>query len=370
MAYHFCDNNNCGNPMTHTVQLAESDDGISWSAMPGFTGYQGSVPDPIIRGEKCYIYTPGKVRRYNRITDSWETTSNQVQIKDALGNIVSYVDPSALVDQDGLINLFFLNSTGIMGDPAQCASPPCIRNFDSAIEVPGSDGTQFVVQNGHRISITVNGNWGPTDPDLFSDGANYYLYLSQGTTTLVYRSSTLHGSYSALTTLPNGNQLTNSAGIPSGMYRVDQGLYYSYGHMNNAGQTEIRLATHTNFNAQPTYSAIVTAASTGLASTVSVASPGICENTFLLQGVIEQSTYSPKVSIVPNPVEGLLHLAVSAKGEFDIEIFSSDGRSVLSIDGLTTNTTLDFPMADLANGLYYLQLHNEGGTTVQHFLKK
>ena len=369
MAYHYCDNTNCANPATHTIQLVESNDGVIWTSMPGFVGYQGSVPDPIIRGDKCYIYTPGKVKRYNRSTDLWETNTAMVQIKDYLGNMVSYVDPSAYVDENGLINLFFLNSTGIIGDPAQCQTPPCIRNFDSAIEVPGSDGQEFQLLDGHRISFTVEGNFGPTDSDVFNDGTNFYQYVSQGTTTLVYNSSTLNGDYLPLTSLPTGNQLTNNAGIPCGMFLAAEDMYYSYGHGNNSGQTEIRLARHNDFTSQPSYNAIITSTSSGLASTFSVASPGICDNTFLLQGIDQHLINFPEINLSPNPVDELLEINHNLNTEFKIKIYDFTG---LLIEEVTNHhpSNIKIPTIHYKSGFYFVSFQNDNQSFVKRFVKK
>jgi len=121
MAFHTC--TNCAGPQSHTTRIAESNDGSNWSLVPNFNGFQGSVPDPIIRGNKLYIYTPGKVNRYNNSANTWEPAAN-VSIKDSNQQQIMYVDPSAILDDDANIVLFFMNSTGLTGDPAFCQNYP------------------------------------------------------------------------------------------------------------------------------------------------------------------------------------------------------------------------------------------------------
>jgi len=62
MAFHACDTSagiDCNMPMNHKVYLAQSEDGVNWSLVPGWQPFQGSVPDVIRRGDTLYIYTPG-----------------------------------------------------------------------------------------------------------------------------------------------------------------------------------------------------------------------------------------------------------------------------------------------------------------------
>ncbi len=55
---------NCADPRNHRVQLVASPDGVHWHLVPGWVPDQGSVPDPIRRGDMLYIYAPGAVIRY------------------------------------------------------------------------------------------------------------------------------------------------------------------------------------------------------------------------------------------------------------------------------------------------------------------
>lgn len=303
MSFHSCPYPACGTPQNHTVHLAESDDAETWTLVNNFPSYTGSVPDVITRGQKLYIYTPGKVKRYDQNLNQWETNTSTVTVLDSIGNPVQFVDPSAFINDAGLICLFFLNSTGITGDPAYCANPPCTAYFDSAIEVPGSDGTQFIIQTGHRISYITNSNFKPTDPDIFQVGTTYYQYISYGTGTIVYASNQLHGTYTIQPSLPNGYLTTQNAGVPSGIFIPNTQLIHSFGHRNGNMGTEISFAKHADFLMQPNYSTSFSGPSIGLGN-VQVASPGVCSNTFISTSTSNELLKPYKTKLYPNPSHG------------------------------------------------------------------
>ena len=179
MAFHACGTEPCGDPRNHVVKLAESDDGGNWTLVPNFPAFPGSVPDVIIRGSKLYIFTPGSTMRYDIAARRWEGAMS-VLVHDSSGAPGRFVDPSAAINSDGRLVLFFLNSTSVpIGqDPAGCGSYPCTKYFDSAIELPGSDGTEFILQPGHRVALSIGGG-AAADPDIFTDGKGYVLYIAR-----------------------------------------------------------------------------------------------------------------------------------------------------------------------------------------------
>ncbi len=283
LSYHVCDAACTGFNM-HMTHLAESNDGSTWTEVPNFVPYLGSVPDVVIRGSKLYIYNPGKVKRYDHATNTWDATTSNVTIVDSVGASVQFVDPSAMVDANGNLVLFFLNSTGIaMGqDPAGCGtSYPCTKYFDSAVEIAGSDGTQFLKTDGHRLAVTLNNSpQTASDPDIFFDGTNYIMYVSKGSSTLVYSSATLHGTYAAIAGL-SGAQLTNQGGIPCGFYDSVTAKYWTYVHANASGSTVIRQAIHADFSAAlTTFNTVMSGPILGQPTTTKTESPGFCENNF------------------------------------------------------------------------------------------
>lgn len=280
MAFHTC-GSNCFDPRNHNIRLAESNDGVLWSLVPNFQTYSGSVPDVIIRGSKLYIYDAGNVTVYDRSTNTWAAKST-FQITDGSGNIVRPTDPSLFIDDQGRINLFFLNSTGLIGDPAGCASYPCTKIFDSAVEIPGSDGKSFIAQPGHRATIVLNSG-AASDPDIFYDGVKYIMYISMGQSTAAYSSTTLHDSYNPIIPLPNG-MITDQGGVPCGYFDPTTSKYWTYVNRKQPdGNMVINLAVHDNFNSQlqlANFVTVISGKSIGLDPWVYAESPGFCVNDF------------------------------------------------------------------------------------------
>lgn len=280
LCLHSC-NATCTGFQDHLSQLVESDDGTNWTVVPNFIPYKGSVPDVITRNNTLYLYNPGKVTRYNNLTNTWLPAAN-VSIKDNNNNSVQFVDPSAIIDSNGNMVLFFLNATGtpIGQDPASCPSYPCTKIFDSAVEIPGSDGTLFTLEPNHRLTLTLQGGTA-SDPDIFFDSTTYILYISAGTNTLAYKSTTLQGTYSSFPNL-NNNVLTNQGGIPCGIFDAANNKYYTYVHTNIGGNTVIRQAIHNNFSTSlNNFTTVVSAATFAEPQSTTSESPGICLNTFL-----------------------------------------------------------------------------------------
>lgn len=281
MALHTC-GGGCSDPRNHTIRLAESDDGINWNLVPNFQPYSGSVPDAIIRGSKLYLFDAGSITIYDKSTNTWSPRTN-VQVTDLSNNPVRSTDPSLYIDDQGRIVLFFLNSTGLIGDPAGCNSYPCTKYFDSAVEEPGSDGKSYKLQTGHRALIVLNAGFA-SDPDIFFDGTNYYMFVSHGQSTAVYKSASLHGSFSQVPTLPNGI-LTDAGGIACCHYDSISNKFWSFVQKNQTiGGAVINRAVHKDFNLQLTesdFSTVISGASLGLDPWVRAESPGFFVNDLL-----------------------------------------------------------------------------------------
>ncbi len=332
MSFHTCDAS-CTGFQDHMVHLAESNDGITWTTVPNFVPYTGSVPDVIVRGTKVYIFTPGMVKRYDHTTGLWENNPQPVSIVDSNNVPVSFVDPSAIVDSNGNLVLFFLNATGLTGDPAGCSSYPCNKYFDSATEVPGSDGTQFVMNAGHRASVTLNSSpQTASDPDIYFDGTNYQLYISSGPSTLAAHSASLHGPY-ALYALPNNGTLIQNGGVPCGMYDTQASTYRTYAHAANmSAAAEIRMFAHTGFASQlSTYTTVISGPIIGEPVTTKTESPGICSNTLLTLGMAAQQSTLP-CRVYPNPVTTAndaltIELDVPAT-TFTVHLYDLSGRRI------------------------------------------
>ncbi len=284
MAFHACDTSGgveCHDPRNHMVYLAGSEDGLNWSLIPGWEPYSGSVPDLIRRGETLYIYTPGQLVRYHLDSDTIDPPT-KVQISDLESG---YVDPSLIIDDEGRLVLFFLY--GQLGmDPAGCSpdEESCVREIGSATETVGSDGAEFVLDDGQRASMTLD----PTsqlrsfsDPDIFFDGNQYVLYISHGASTSVWVSKELRGEYVQEPSLPQGLLTNNTGGVPAGYYDPLSSQYWTFAHVGRDGQTVIRRATHPDIFQQLSdadFTTVLTGESVGLGSGFEVASPGFAVN--------------------------------------------------------------------------------------------
>ena len=267
MAFHTCSPSatDCNNPANHLVQLAQSADGLSWSLVPGWTSYKGSVPDVFRRGNTLYVISTSGLTKVDMTTGATSTSS--VTLSEG-----SFVDPSLAQLPDGRLILFFL--PGIPGqDPAQCAQgeSSCVRQIRSAVEVAGSDGTQFTVDQGARVTETITSG-AFSDPDIFFNGTEWVLYVSRGPSVHAYTSSTLQGTYANKTIVSN-----NLGGVPGALVLAN-GTVATYVHASSGSSTEIRMATSvTGTSAISSFQTALTGQSFGLGTHAE--SPGVALNT-------------------------------------------------------------------------------------------
>lgn len=377
MSFHTCDAN-CTGYQDHIVQLAESDDGMTWTLVPNFIPYKGSVPDVIIRGSKLYIYTPGMVKRYDNSTNSWDSDPVPVSIVDNVGNHVNYVDPSSIVDKSGRIVLFFLNSTGINGDPAGCQTYPCTKYFDSATEKDGTDGTQFVMQSGDRKIITLNNSpITASDPDIYFDETKYILYISKGSNTIVFNCDSLHGTYSSFPNL-SGDVLTNQGGIPSGYYDEINKQYWTFIHAQVSGNTVIKRAVHSDFNSQLTnFSTVVSGTIIGEPPSTKTESPGFCINTFLTTEVeLNQRNIPTEYKLFqnyPNPFNPVttIKFTIPEETKVTLEVFNQLGErvAVLVNEKLEAgNHFATWNAANLPSGIYFYEIRTDKFSSAKKLL--
>lgn len=285
MAFHACDTANgveCNSPNNHLVYLAESNNGRDWSVIPQWQPYSGSVPDVVRRGNTLYVYSAGQNQLLRIFLDRGEAGAPEsVKVS---GLDFGFVDPSPTVDEQGRIVLFFL--PGVQGaDPAGCGDQAtCTRQIMSAVEVEGSDGTEFELVEGARVSFEIDASADLksfSDPDIYFDGQQYVLYISHGPSTSVWTSTQLHGTYTLIEGLAQGLLTFGTGGVPSGHYDTASQQYWTYAHVDLAGKTVIRLALHPNFSARlddADFEIVLSGSSLGLGDGFIVASPGFTIN--------------------------------------------------------------------------------------------
>ena len=292
MAFHACDEStvDCNNPSNHQAYVAQSDDGASWSILAGWEAYPGSVPDVIRRGNTLYIYAGPNLTRYDLSTDTLEPhktgpnpfdPAKQVRIQGLSHEVYDY---SATIDgQDRLVLFFhYLVPEAPAGEqPGYCPpdEAPCAQHFISATEVAGSDGKVFTLDEGDRLVVTV-GNGGQeqsaSDQDVFFNGEEWVMYISQGQSTSAWTSPELRGSYSKVGVISD-----NQGGVPAGHYDSKTGQYWTYTFMKIGGMGVIRRAAHSRLS-QPVpageWSEVITPQITGLSLSHNFESPGFAVN--------------------------------------------------------------------------------------------
>ena len=249
MAFHSCDNSkyDCSNWVNHVTYLAESNDGASWSVVQGFAPYNGSVPDAIRRGNTVYLYNPGTLVKFF-LNNGTETRAVHVHMTFANGTITTFVDPSVYLDSSGTLHLFF--PLGYFpwqnGNPANCPTgvSSCTVYIYSATEVPGSDGSSFVVDPGYRVGHAVSNGGSFSDPSVFKGPGGYYLYVSVGASVLAYESPTLNGDYTPVQGLQDAVLVPQGiGGTPAGFYDNATQSFWTYVSQNGNGQKVARAVT-------------------------------------------------------------------------------------------------------------------------------
>jgi hypothetical protein len=361
LSFHACDGSACSNPQNHRVYLAESDDGAAWTLVPGWTTYAGSVPDVIQRGRTLYIYTANtQVARYNLDTGASDRVVVQVS---GLPAGTAWVDPSLFVDDRGRLVMFMLYASQMGSDPAGCPTgvTSCTKQILSATEVAGSNGSQFTVNGGDRATMTVGSSTGlqsGSDPDIFFDGTQFVLYVSHGTSTSVWTSSTLHGTYTRSSTLPSGLLSNGSGGIAAGSFDTSSSRYWTFAHLSQGGSSVIRRAIHANLTQQLTESSWTTAVSgsgLGLGSTTSVESPGFATLTTGLP-----TAPSNLASTVSGSTATLTWNASANAASYDVEVGSRSGAT-----DIATLSATDTAVSGAApSGTYYVRVRGRNALGV------
>jgi len=145
-----------------------------------------------------------------------------------------------------------------------------VRQIKSAVEVAGSDGAQFAVDDGARITETIS-NSSFSDPDIFFNGTQWVLYISKGPTVHAYTSTSLQGTYAFKAVVSN-----NLGGVPAGLQMAD-GSVATYVHRSTGSASEIRRATSaTGDSSIASFATVLTAQALGLGNNAE--SPGLALN--------------------------------------------------------------------------------------------
>lgn len=352
MAFHACNTatTTCSDPRNHKVYIVQSEDGINWSLLTGYTPYSGSVPDLIRRGNTLYVYTPGMVRRYLIDTDTWkDSVPVSVSLKLSSGKSEEFVDPSPMLDDNGSIVLFYL--VGLKGgDPARCQSgqASCTKTFRSATELAGGDGASFLVDTGNRAEITIVSSGSASDPDIFKGPEGFVMYVARDGGVQALSSNELRGSYQNITGLPGGMLVAAGMGsVPAGYYNDKTGEYWTYVHKPQGSVSGIKRAVHSSLGAaipEASFTTIISGTDfSGLNSSYTVESPGFAVNT---ANICAATLYNTQALHIPaltfgsryfwadlRYVTGTLDFTLTDYGEITVPAnFSSCSAAALSTD--------------------------------------
>ena len=288
MAFHACSafTLDCSDPRNHQVYLAESNDGLTWNVVPGWQPFPGSVPDVIRRGETVYVYTgPSFVRLHLQtgIADTPATIS--LRTSDGEPAAVLPTDVSLILDEQGRLVLFFLYGT-LGSDPAMCApgEATCMKHIGSATEVEGTDGAEFILDEGDRLSVSVGAGTpfqSVSDPDVSTDGREVYLLLSHGSWMTVWTSPELRGEYRQLNVPPMGFLTTGSGGVGASHFDTPSASIWLFSHVHQQVGVVIRRAAVKDLTRQleeADWTTVLTGEGLGLGQGVNVESPGFAVN--------------------------------------------------------------------------------------------
>jgi len=274
IAFHAC-TSNCGNPQNHTIYLAGSNDGVTWSLISAFAGRAGSVPDLVFFNRYLYLFHAAGAESWVKMNACFEVVETGSVALVSAEDTAGYVDPS-LVAAGLDLTLFYL--PGIFGaDPAGCTSYPCTKKIHSAT-ADDTTLTSFTQVTGDRVALTIASGV-LSDPDIVakSDGT-YALYVSAGPSTYVFTSPTVDGTF----TSPDGSTpraiSNNSGGVPSAL-QAPYGQIWLYVTKNQSGVEVLRRGVSadgiTPISDAQFATVIDHSISAGFTSATSVSSPSI-----------------------------------------------------------------------------------------------
>jgi hypothetical protein len=288
MAFHACNVStlDCNDPRNHRVYLAESSDGLTWNLVAGWQPFPGSVPDVIRRGDTVYVYTGPSIVRLHLESGTADTPATiSLQTPDGKPADVLPTDVSLIIDDQDRLVLFFLYGTMGSG-PAMCApgEATCARRIGSDTEVEGTDGAEFVLDDGDRLSVSVGAGTpfqSVSDPDISPDGRDMYLLLSHGSWMTGWTSLDLRGAYRQLNVPPMGFLTAGSGGVGAGHFDASSSNIWLCAHVYQQVGMVIRRAAVKDLARQleeSDWTTVLTGEGLGLGQGVNVESPGFAVN--------------------------------------------------------------------------------------------
>lgn len=229
MSFHACAaDDECTDPSNHTVYLAKSDDGVSWSLVEEFDPVSGSVPDIIFHDGYLYLMHT-QDSEWMKLNSCFGVVSSGEPSLESDTDENGWVDPSMIEDENGDLVLFYLPGTAAGTDPASCSSSPCTKEIHSA--TISENFSQLVQIDGSRLTRNLTAG-GLSDPDIIKyDDDTYLLYVSSGQNTYVYQASGLEELFqvpSAQTNSGDGHLIVSveAGGVPGAIKVGDEVWLY------------------------------------------------------------------------------------------------------------------------------------------------
>lgn len=189
-------------------QLAQSRDGLRWSAVSGFAARVGSRPVAVRRGPRLYVFDGPVVRRFTvSKTAVTELAAATVQLDS--GEALSGED--AIVDPSGALVLVYTA-------PSTDGSGLAVR---TATEVAGSDGAAFTADAGDRTVLSPDAG----APSVLFGRSGWVVLFSDGTCLRALAAGNVHGGYRDTGCLTTPAPVTS----PSGYWNARLHEYWLYG---------------------------------------------------------------------------------------------------------------------------------------------
>jgi hypothetical protein len=208
IAYTSCDST----ALSCRQQLAQSRDGVRWSAVPGFVPQPGTHPVAVRRGARLYLFDGPALRRF-AVSGPGLTELPRATVQLDSGEALA--GENAFLDTGGTLVLVY-------AVPATDGSSVTIK---TAMEVPGSDGQSFAADPGQRVTLGA----GAAAPALAPSRGGWVGLVAQGTCLQLLTAANAHGAYRPAAGLPGGC-ISGSTPLasPSAAFRPLLGEYWLY----------------------------------------------------------------------------------------------------------------------------------------------
>ncbi len=208
-------------PFYHKVYEATSSDGIEFPQKGKMIMDKASVPDVVKTSDgKLYIYAVDGAGRSNSGVMMAISEDNGVTWKQGSTQIKSYdegmsaADPQAILQDDGMIRLFYMTATGL---PDKKDGKPVNNNQGTYMikSALSKDGINFMEEEGTRYQSVGEQI---TDPDIIKINNKWYMYLAKGPD-LIATVSSDGNTFKFLQNIRQNGSVTKTVPVGDNMFR-------------------------------------------------------------------------------------------------------------------------------------------------------